>query len=777
MTESAGTAELKADEGMIATVGGWGTTHRPRQKRRWLLLGERAEPTPGSTSLYEPPGDHVGICCSGGGIRSAAFNLGALQVLLGDEAVRTKTKYLSAVSGGSYIASALCTVAKRWHDEPNGQDSDPNLVTKDALPFGPGSPEEQYLRNHLAYLAPDGIAKVYLALRMWAGLTVNVLLIGLPVFIVGLLIGIIGNGPYHGLADGNIHVPLIPLLLFLVLGGLALVLAMLDVIWRPRDLDRDTAVRTWEVRVFLAAVLVGVVVIAVPLIASWAGGLTKGKVLGVDSSVWESFFTAWGSMAALAGAAVTHVRGRVRDEQKAMQAAEKKLGKYAKVVRDALISLVVMLAGPLLLVAMCAFGVLVAATSDTAGWVFFGGSVVVLALMWIGVDLTTVSLHPFYRRRLASAFALRRIWRDADGREVPAPGDRMRNGGVAVEERPYKVVMKLSESAVGDTDGLGKWPTLIVCAAANISDPGATPPGRSVASFTFSPTAIGGPLTGATRTSTYEALVQNRKRDVSHPAAVAMSGAALSPSMGKFTFRPITFLLALANIRLGVWVPNPRHINDCAHNQTSTRKVWHRPRPEYLWKELFGRNRLDDKFLYVTDGGHYENLGLMELVRRGCGTIYCFDAGGGGTSKALGDAIALARAELNVEIAMDKDAAALEETKEPPLRSKSVCAKGTIKYPDGAIGELYYIRSVVSETSPWDLLDYQIVDGIFPHHSTFDQFFDDQKFEAYRRLGTCGAQAAMAMDAKPQPEENGAARVTQAKTYSATGRLQLELDE
>ena len=55
----------------------------------------------------------------------------------------------------------------------------------------------------------------------------------------------------------------------------------------------------------------------------------------------------------------------------------------------------------------------------------------------------------------------------------------------------------------------------------------------------------------------------------------------------------------------------------------------HRPRPEYLWKELFGRNRIDDKFLYVTDGGHYENLGLVELPRRGCGTIYCFDACGG----------------------------------------------------------------------------------------------------------------------------------------------------
>ena len=94
---------------------------------------------------------------------------------------------------------------------------------------------------------------------------------------------------------------------------------------------------------------------------------------------------------------------------------------------------------------------------------------------------------------------------------------------------------------------------LIVCAAANLH-PGATPPGRAVASFTFSPTAIGGPLTGAARTSRYEHLPRNRKRDVTLPAAVAMSGAAISPSMGKATYRPMRFLLALANIRLGVWV-------------------------------------------------------------------------------------------------------------------------------------------------------------------------------------------------------------------------------
>src|SRR5919205_205888 len=168
------------------------------------------------------------------------------------------------------------------------------------------------------------------------------------------------------------------------------------------------------------------------------------------------------------------------------------------------------------------------------------------------------------------------------------------------------------------------WPTLIVCAAANVSDPGATPPGRGVASFTFSPAAIGGPLTGASHTADYES-----------PAAMATG-----------------------------------------------RNLRHRPRPQYLWKELFGRNRLEDKFLYVTDGGHYENLGLVELLRRGCRRIYCFDAGGGTTSRALGDAIALARTELDVEVSMELEEA-LQLVEDPTThRAARAVARGRIRFPE-----------------------------------------------------------------------------------------------
>jgi hypothetical protein len=759
---SGGTPEVP-DQGMLHHVGGWGRTkRRPDARQCWLRYGVREEPTPGYTGLYEEPGDHTGVCCSGGGIRSAAFNLGALQVVLQDKEARRDIKYLSAVSGGSYIASAICMIAKQWNGEPNEDDSDPQLVTDDALPFQPGSPEEQYLRNHLGYLAPDGMAKTYLGLRMLAGLITNVLLIGLPLLLLGLAVGLAAKAAYR-LGDGAFHLPLIPLVLVSVVAGLSLLLAMLDVIWRPRNQDLQRFARTWQVRLFLLACALFVLLVAVPWLAAW--GARLGDSDSAASGVLGSIGTAVTSVGALAAAAVTHVRGRVKDKQKEFAAVETRLGRFAKVVRDGLISLVVMLAGPILLLAVAVLGVLISAESAAAGVIVFVLAAATLAALWILVDLTTLSLHPFYRRQLATAFALRRVWEDENGNVVPAPPVDARataNGRAVAKQRPFETMVKLSDSHVLDSDSISSWPMLIVCAAANVSDPGVTPPGRSVASFTLSPTAIGGPLTGATKTTIYENLSHDRQRDLTLPAAVAMSGAALSPSMGKMTYRPLAFLLGLANIRLGVWVPNPRHVNDECRKTPGeaipslASGLWHRPRPEYLWKELFGRNRLDDKFLYVTDGGHYENLGLVELLRRGCRTIYCFDAGGGTTSKALGDAIALARTELNVEIVMDDEAKHLAESKEPPLRSKAVCARGTIRYPGaGEPGQLFYVRSVVTEDSPWDLANYQ-EDGVFPHHSTFDQFFDDQKFEAYRRLGMWAATSALGMTAG-RAATNGAA--------------------
>jgi hypothetical protein len=402
-----------------------------------------------------------------------------------------------------------------------------------------------------------------------------------------------------------------------------------------------------------------------------------------------------------------------------------------------------------MLLSVMVFGAAVTLAHSTRasvnGWLLLAGAgaLALFALVYSVVDLTSWSLHPFYKRRLCTAFALRRVrpsdlQRDAeaDGQPVIEQEEEL---GIAVE-RDFDTLVPLSKTAFQDQEQAGQdqeGPTLIVCAAANISNPGATPPGRHVTSFTFSPYAIGGPLVGAVKTDSFEEAFASdqdgdgkagRRRDLSLPAAVAMSGAALSPSMGKMTRRPLTFLLALANVRLGVWVPNPRWVGAQDHSYW---KYYGRARPSYLIRELFGRNRVDSKYLYVTDGGHYENLGLVELLRRGCTQIYCFDASGAQGGEAFGDAVALARSELNVEI--DIDPSPLFPTANGIAPTDAV--KGSFSYDDGTEGTLIYGGTVLTREAPWDVQAYHKQDSAFPHNSTVDQLYTDQRFEAYRALG------------------------------------------
>jgi hypothetical protein len=198
--------------------------------------------------------------------------------------------------------------------------------------------------------------------------------------------------------------------------------------------------------------------------------------------------------------------------------------------------------------------------------------------------------------------------------------------------------------------------------------------------------------------------------------------------------------MALANIRLGAWVPNPRWVADGVSRRD--RRKYGRPRPSYLIRELLGRNRIDAKYLYVTDGGHYENLGLVELLRRGCTQIYCFDASGGNSFEQLGDAIALARSEVGVEITIDPDP--LVPATHDGLAEANT-ATGSFRYgPDGPTGTLVYARNVLARDAPQDVMAYHKVDPRFPNDPTADQLYTDQRFESYRRLGARAGSSAIA---------------------------------
>ncbi len=264
-------------------------------------------------------------------------------------------------------------------------------------------------------------------------------------------------------------------------------------------------------------------------------------------------------------------------------------------------------------------------------------------------------------------------------------------------------------------------------------------------------------------------------RDVSPLSAVSISGAAVSPSMGRMNAPATRALITVLNLRLGVWLPNPRRV-------AADSPAWSRKdlvRPSLLFREMLGRNRLGAKFLYVSDGGHYENLGLVELLRRGCTQIVCIDAAGDppGGHHTLGQALALARAELGVEFT-DLDMSALTIRDGTPRGATWVTRPytiGTYRFPRRSpdeperTGTFVYIHKSVDESAPLDVQAYQGAHTVFPYDGTGDQFYDVEQFEAYRELGAHNAALALEALASRLPDWR-AVRAAPGPAASANGR-------
>jgi hypothetical protein len=353
---------------------------------------------------------------------------------------------------------------------------------------------------------------------------------------------------------------------------------------------------------------------------------------------------------------------------------------------------------------------------------------------------------------------------------------------------PYRRPLRFSDAAPPD----GRGPQLVACAVANVSDEEIVPSRRGCVPFVFDHHQIG--LTdrllpdGAARrvSATYEFAADARYRDATIPAAVAMSAAAFSPLAGRENVRlgPYRAVLALANARLGVWLPNPLWVDELGlvrrlarlrrwdeaariydglpteeqerlsprtrAQVTGTvarptggvafalacelvRAFFKKPGVTRLAKEGFGKASVYDRFLYVTDGGHYDNLGLIEALRRRPGTIYVLDASNDAedTFRTLGRAIATARMDLDCEVHMDpRGMRRLTQT-----RSGAAWCTGSYRYADGAEGTIFLAKAILLEDLTWDVEAYAADNLDFPRTSTGNQLYSEFDFEAYRQLG------------------------------------------
>ena len=237
----------------------------------------------------------------------------------------------------------------------------------------------------------------------------------------------------------------------------------------------------------------------------------------------------------------------------------------------------------------------------------------IAAAIKVLTDANRTSLHSFYRERLSRAFLVTR-----------------KDNGAAVA-LDYHLRLRYSDWAKPVNGG----PQLVIAGVANVSDGDFVPSQRDCVPFVFDAEQIGIvgdrslPDGGRRVTGDYEREADVLKREVTVPAAMAISGAALSPLTGRVNARtrPVRLLLAVLNARLGVWLPNPYWNNRAdpafpeAHGSFAKVRryvgsVIDKPGPYRLLREAIGQPSMYDRRIYVTDGGHYDNLGLVEALRR-----------------------------------------------------------------------------------------------------------------------------------------------------------------
>jgi hypothetical protein len=215
---------------------------------------------------------------------------------------------------------------------------------------------------------------------------------------------------------------------------------------------------------------------------------------------------------------------------------------------------------------------------------------------------------------------------------------------------------------------------------------------------------------------------------ISLGTAMAISGAAASPNMGYHSSPALTFLMTVFNVRLGWWLGNPRHTD-------TAKKKGPRVGLVYLISELFGLTDDDSRFVYLSDGGHFENLGLYELVRRRCQFIVASDAGADPalTFADLGNVIQKCRTDFGIDIDVDVDQI---RRRDKEGHSAWHCAVGRIHYGENAPeGTLVYIKPSLTGDEPEDVTRYAAQHAEFPHQPTADQWFNESQFESYRALG------------------------------------------
>ena len=357
-----------------------------------------------------------------------------------------------------------------------------------------------------------------------------------------------------------------------------------------------------------------------------------------------------------------------------------------------------------------------------------GVSFGLLALLGWRTDVNVFSLNAFYRNRLVRAYLGATRLPNAKSPDADSLTDRRnpQNFTGFDEKDDLPLAELIGKKLAG--------PMHIVNCALNLG--GASDLAlhtRHSASFTLSPLYAGSDYEHCDASGTISkvgyvptALYGGRPEETTLGKAVSVSGAAASPNMGYHTSPVVAFLLTVFNLRLGWWFANP------ARNYARRAPRFNL---RYMILELFGSATGRSKFLMVSDGGHFENLAVYELIKRRCKVIIVSDAECDPTMsfEGLGSLIRMCEVDFGVRITID--VGSLRPRAGAPW-SEQRCAVGTIDYGGGRTGHLVYLKAAMTGHEPTAVLQYKARHPHFPHETTGDQFYAEDQFESYRRLGS-----------------------------------------
>jgi len=712
------------------------------------------------------------ICLSGGGIRSATFSLGVLQGLARDSDPENSEPdqlaqfdYISSVSGGGYIASWL----SRWR---TGELADPEANVRvpagtigEALFETPDTMEApnhpiRRLRSFSNYLAPRlglSLDTITLAIIFLRNLLFN-LLFWIPLFLAvavvpRLIVRLVPRDAQLPRLKGQLEVAALGPTFVIVAGCLAgmllvLLLSRFMLEQRREFLSRCAAI---FVRVAIAYVLLFGLFVYLPMI--------------VLSYAWEHFYTtlAAGGTLPIITALMGYWSRYGPDLRKKAYGVATKLG-----VR--LLDICAVLA----ILAMCAaasFGVhaILGGAHDISGWepdnfrafmltgpppprivqlLLLLGGLAVAASYFVGAN--RFSLHALYGNRLVRAYLgstrrerpRRSSFTDFDPEDNVAmsdmPGGWNWNAGQA--DRPFHVV----NMTVNLAKPLGyrlDWQE------------------RKGASFIATPLHCGA---NVERIGYIDNRQYGGRWGMTLGRAMTISGAAASPNMGYHSSFPVALVMSVFNVRLGWWAPNPsrwqflRPAGGVVIPRDGSEPLFGL---RYVLKEAFSGTSSSSRWLYLSDGGHFDNLGLYEMVRRRCRRIVVIDAGCDGEFQHSDLHMAVRRIQVDLAVPIDLPSV-LPGQKGKAARRRILI--GSIRYselgdgyPDG---QLIVVKPILTGDEPPALTYYAEISrsrgNTFPHHSTADQFFTETQFESYRRLGEFSAkELKRAMAAFPDLEE------------------------